>query len=243
MFKTIFGGKVCKSKEMGFTIFGISNGSTLPFSDIYPQKRRSMKNASLSSSNLIRTNIQSKIGQPLSDEEFTFFTELLHVQTIAPKEILIHEGDRCTSLYFVQKGALCSYLADDKGDAHVVQFALEGYWISDLYSFFSGKPALFSVEALEACELLVLDKAGFQTACDRLHKFERFFRILIQNAYVNAQYRIARTFSAEAEQRYCDLVEQHPDIVQRVPQYLIASYLGVKPQSLSRIRKQIFERR
>ena len=192
---------------------------------------------------MIRTNIESKIAQPLTDEEFTFFSQLLKTKTIVPKEILIHEGDRCTSLYFVEKGALYSYLTDDAGDAHVVQFALEDYWISDLYSFFSGKPALYTVEALEPCQLLVLDKTGFQTACDRLPKLDRFFRVLIQSAYVNAQYRIARTFSAEAEQRYCELVEKHPDIVQRVPQFLIASYLGVKPQSLSRIRKKIFERR
>lgn len=192
---------------------------------------------------MIRTSIESKIGQPLTDEEYAFFIGLTKPQTISAKEILIHEGDRCTNLYFVEKGALYSYLTDNNGDAHVVQFALEGYWISDLYSFFSDRPALYTVEALEACQLLSLDKVAFQKCCDHLNKMDRFFRILIQNAYVGAQYRIARTFSAEAEQRYCELVENQPDIVQRVPQFLIASYLGVKPQSLSRIRKQIFERR
>lgn len=195
------------------------------------------------STNLIRNNVESKIGKPLTEEEFDLFSGLLQPKTIAPKEILIHGGDRCSNLYFVEKGALYSYLTDNAGNTHVVQFALEDYWISDLYSFFSGKSALYTVEALEPCQLLVLDKTGFQTACDRLPKVERFFRILIQNAYVSAQYRIARAFSAEAEQRYCELVELNPDIVQRIPQFLIASYLGVKPQSLSRIRKKIFERR
>ncbi len=192
---------------------------------------------------MIRTNIESKIGQPLTGKEFEFFIGLMKPQTIAAREILIHDGDRCTNLYFVEKGALYSYLTDDTGDAHVIQFALEDYWISDLYSFFSGNPALYTVEALEPCQLLSLSKEGFKIACDHLPKLERFFRVLIQAAYVNAQYRIARTFSTEAEQRYCELVETHPDIVQRVPQFLIASYLGVKPQSLSRIRKNIFERR
>lgn len=192
---------------------------------------------------MIRTNIETKIGQPLREEEFAFFNGLLQPKTVAAKEILIHEGDRCSELYFVEKGALYSYLTDVMGNTHVVQFALEDYWISDLYSFFSGKPALYSVEALEPCQLLVLDKVGFQTACDKLPKLDRFFRVLIQAAYVNAQYRIARSFSAEAEQRYCELVKKNPDIVQRIPQFLIASFLGVKPQSLSRIRKNIFERR
>lgn len=192
---------------------------------------------------MIRDSIEKKIAQPLTDEEFAFFSGLLRSKTVAKKEILISEGDRCPHIYFVEKGALCSFLTTDTGEAHVVQFALEGYWISDLYSFFSEKPAIYTIEALEDCQLLALDKTGFQTACDRLPKVERFFRLLIQNAYVHAQYRIARTFSADAEQRYLELLEEQPDIVQRVPQFLIASYLGVKPQSLSRIRKQIFERR
>lgn len=192
---------------------------------------------------MIRDSIEKKIALRLTDEEFAFFSDLLRSKTVAKKEILISEGDRCPHIYFVEKGALCSFLTTDTGEAHVVQFALEGYWISDLYSFFSEKPALYTIEALEDCQLLALDKAGFQTACDRLPKVERFFRLLIQNAYVHAQYRIARTFSADAEQRYLELLEEQPDIVQRVPQFLIASYLGVKPQSLSRIRKQIFERR
>lgn len=190
---------------------------------------------------MIRTYIEQKINQPLTDAEFDFFKNLLRPRSIAKKDILVMEGTTCPYLYFVEKGALYSFLTDDAGEAHVVQFALEGYWISDLYSFFSDQAALFTIEALEDCQLLALDKAGFQAACDRLPKFERFFRVLIQNAYVNAQYRIARTFSADAANRYCELVELHPDIVQRVPQFLIASYLGVKKQSLSRIRKQIFE--
>lgn len=196
-----------------------------------------------SSKDMIRTNIESKIGHSLTDEDFSFFSGLLKPRSIAAREILIQEGDRCTSLYFVEKGALYSYLTDKDGHVHVVQFALEDYWISDLYSFFSGKPALFTIEALEPCQLLVLDETGFKTACDHLPKLDRFFRVLIQTAYVNSQYRIARTFSAEAEQRYCELVENHPDIIQRIPQFLIASYLGIKPQSLSRIRKNIIARR
>lgn len=192
---------------------------------------------------MIRQNIEFKIGQALSDEEFGFFQSLLVPKTLRKKELLVREGEVVQHNYFVEKGALFSSLTDDAGEIHVIQFALEAYWISDLYSFLCGKPALYNVEALEDCQLLSIDKANFQLACDRLPKFERFFRILVQNAYIHAQYRIARTFSADAEQRYCELAERSPNIVQRVPQFLIASYLGIKPQSLSRIRKQIFEKR
>lgn len=191
---------------------------------------------------MIRAAIEKKTGRQLSDEDLARFEGLLRRKSIRKKDILIQEGVLCPYLYFVETGALYSFLTAESGEAQVVQFALEGAWISDLYSFFSEKPALFTVEALEDCQLLVLDKSGFETAVDRIPNFERFFRILIQQAYVHAQYRIARAFSADAEQRYCELVERYPNIIQRVPQFLIASFLGIKPQSLSRIRKQIAER-
>ncbi|MCC6723268.1 MAG: Crp/Fnr family transcriptional regulator, partial [Saprospiraceae bacterium] len=110
-------------------------------------------------------------------------------------------------------------------------------------SFYMDKSALFTVETLEHCQLIVFEKTAIAAACDKLHKMERFFRVLIQNAYAAAQYRIARSFSADTESRYLELIEKQPDVVLRVPQFLIASYLGVKPQSLSRIRKQMAERR
>ncbi len=197
---------------------------------------------------MIRQHIEQKLGQPLTDGEFADgefdrFSQLLHPKRVAKKEMLIREGARCADLNFVEKGALFSSLIDASGDAHVVQFALEGYWISDSNSFWHGRPALFTVEALEECQLLALSREGFQAACDEMPKFERFFRLLAQNAYASAQWRIARMFSASAEERYRELVERHPDIVQRVPQFLVASFLGVRPQSLSRIRRQIFEKR
>ncbi|MBI1224534.1 MAG: cyclic nucleotide-binding domain-containing protein [Bacteroidetes bacterium] len=192
---------------------------------------------------MIRQHIESKIGKALTDEEFDYFSSLLRNKSVAPKEVLIHAGDRCSKLYFVQKGALHSFLTDDVGNAHVVQLAFEGHWISDMYSFHMDQPALFTIETLEPCELIVFEKSAIAEACDRLHKIERFFRILAQNAYAAAQYRIARSYSADTESRYLELVDKNPDIVLRVPQFLIASYLGVKPQSLSRIRKQMAERR
>jgi CRP-like cAMP-binding protein len=194
-------------------------------------------------SSLLRKNIESKISGSLPNEAFDFFMGFAKSKTIAAKEILIHEGDRSTYLYFVEKGALCSYLIDSSGNAHVVQFAFEDHWITDMYSFYMNKPALYNVETLEPCRLLVFDSNGIKEACSKVHKLEHFFRVIVQNAYASLQYRIARNFSADAETRYLELIEQRPDIVQRVPQFLIASFLGVKPQSLSRIRKQIFERR
>jgi CRP-like cAMP-binding protein len=187
----------------------------------------------------IRQNTENKIGQLLTDEEFDLFQSLLSKISLKKKEFLIREGDLNSNIYFIENGILHSFKTDESGEMHSIQFGFPGHWISDLYSFFSGNHALFSVEALEDAELLVLNYSGFKDACEKLPKFEKFFRILIQNAYVKAQQRIAKNFSNDAAQRYKDLLEQQPEMLQKVPQYLVASYLGIKPQSLSRIRKEI----
>jgi CRP-like cAMP-binding protein len=187
----------------------------------------------------LRKQVETRIGQSLSDEELDLFCQFFHYREVDTKTTLIHEGDTDSQLSFVLEGALHSYLTDESGDIHVIQFAFENYWIADVYNFHLNEPALFSVETLEPCRLLQINKAAYQTACEQLHKVERFYRILVQRAYAHTLQRIAKGFSSSAAQRYRELLAQRPDIAQRIPQYLIASYLGVKPQSLSRIRRRI----
>jgi CRP-like cAMP-binding protein len=185
----------------------------------------------------IRTNIEAKINQKLTEEEFQLFSQYLKPMSVEKKGAFVTEGKICTHLYFVEMGILHSFIVDDSGESHTVQFGFEGHWISDLYSFLSGKPAIFNVEALENAEVLAIKNTDFELACRQIPKFEHFVRILLQNAYIHSQQRIAKTFSEDAEHRYVALLNQQPDLSQRVPQYLIASYLGIKPQSLSRIRQ------
>jgi CRP-like cAMP-binding protein len=185
---------------------------------------------------LLRKNIENKIQKTFTDEEFETVLSFFTLKKLKKKDFLVQEGKMCTQFCFVESGVLHSYLTDDNGEMHSVQFGFEGYWISDLYSFLAQQPAIYSIEALEDSEILVLNQSNFEKLLDKSTKFERFLRILLQNAYVNAQQRIAKTFSADAEARYFELIEKHPDLSQRVPQYLVASFLGIKPQSLSRIR-------
>jgi CRP-like cAMP-binding protein len=187
----------------------------------------------------IRQNIEQKINQKLSDDEFRLFFDSLSLEGFTKKEILVSEGKICSFIYFIESGTLHSYLTDPNGEIHSIQFGFEGYWISDLFSFLSDKPALFTIEALENTEVYSLSRMNFEKACFEIPKFERFFRILIQNAYINSQQRLALTFSEDAKQRYLDLIKKQPLISQKVPQYLIVSYLGIKPQSLSRIRNKL----
>lgn len=191
----------------------------------------------------LKSNIEKYTGQKLSDDCSFQFNEFLTEKTFEKKDKILEEGQYSKHIYFILSGSCYSYINDTKDQNHAVQFALEGYWISDLYSFFSGKKAIYNIEALEQTSVLVLNKENFDRACTEMPIFEKFFRILIQNAYISLQYRLAKTTSEEAENRYLDFSARHPDFIQRIPQYLIASYLGIKPQSLSRIRKELSERK
>ena len=193
--------------------------------------------------NLLRLNLERTLNQQLPDEIVAMVAELMKEEQFAKGSMLAEEGKDCDRIFFVVQGACYSYLTDRKGENHVVQFALEGYWISDLYSFFSRQKAVYSIEALEDCSVLALGRNDFEQLCSSYAVFDRFFRLLIQNAYVALQYRLIKTTSHEAEARYTEFSKLHPAFIQRIPQYLIASYLGIRPQSLSRIRKELAHKR
>jgi len=186
-------------------------------------------------------NITSKIK--ISEQDFEKFLSLTKTIEIKKNEFFINEGNRVKYIAFINTGVLYSYSVDDKGDKHVVQIALENHWISDLFSFLSNEPSLFNVQAIEPSKITLISKDNFETACDTIPAFERFFRILIQNAYVNSQRRVSRIYANSAEERYLKLINSNPKIIQSVPQHYIASYLGIKPQSLSRIRKSLYDKK
>lgn len=188
---------------------------------------------------LIKTEHRKNIRLPLTDTAFDAFSDCVFPKSFDKKVLLAEEGQSCKYVYFLEQGACYSYIVDKKGDKHAMQFALEGYWISDLYSFFSDRKGIYTIETLEPTHGLLLNRQNFQKACDICPEIDRFFRLLIQNAFVALQYRLAKTNSEDAESRYMEFSQQFPNFAQRIPQYLIASYLGIKPQSLSRIRKEI----
>lgn len=186
--------------------------------------------------NPLRKNIESTLGQPVG-EGFEDFCALLTETGRSRKTYLCEQGSPCSYLFFVVQGSCYSYLTEPGGEKQVVQLAIEGNWISDLYAFFSARPAIYSIEALEPLRVLALSRQNFETACNEISWVDRFFRILIQNSYMALQYRVAKSNSEEAAERYREFSQLYPQFLQRIPQYLIASYLGIKPQSLSRIRR------
>ncbi len=190
----------------------------------------------------LRANIERTVGKTPKPEDIAAFLALLQEKAFEKKEYLVAEGMSSKYIYFILEGSCYSYITDSTGETHAVQFALENYWISDLYGFFSDRKAVYTIEALEPVRVLALSKEHFQKACDEIPVIDRFMRLLIQNAYVSLQYRLAKTNSEDAEHRYREFSTLHPDFLQRIPQYLIASYLGIKPQSLSRVRQAILHK-
>jgi CRP-like cAMP-binding protein len=131
------------------------------------------------------------------------------------------------------------YSVDKKGDEHVIQFAIEDWWISDLTSYISGQPSLHNIDALEDSELLLIDTTVREKLLSEVPKLERFFRLLLERGLIAASQRLACTLEVSAEERYLQFMKAFPALVQRIPQNQIASYLGIAPESLSRIRKHL----
>jgi CRP-like cAMP-binding protein len=179
----------------------------------------------------------------LTEEEKELIKTFFLPKKLRKRQYLLQEGDVCKYVAFVEKGMLRSYSVDEKGVEHIIQFAFEGWWISDQYAFLTGEPSQYNIDALEDCELLLLSRVAEEQMLEKVPKMERFFRLLLQNSMIAMQRRLVSSLSRSAEERYHELVYSCPTIPQRVPQHMMASFLGITPETLSRIRKQVASRK
>ncbi|HET8809712.1 MAG TPA: Crp/Fnr family transcriptional regulator [Flavobacteriaceae bacterium] len=187
----------------------------------------------------LKTTIGKTLGEPLPEAAYAQFGELAFEKSFDKKEFFTEPGKPCNYQYFILEGSCYSYYINEKGDKNAIQFAIENYWITDAASYFADKPAVSSIETLEPTRVLMLSRQNFELLCETHPLWDRYFRILLQTTLAHLHYRIAKTNSEDAEHRYLEFSRLYPHFIQRIPQYLIASYLGIKPQSLSRIRKEI----
>lgn len=172
----------------------------------------------------------------ITEEEFAYCKTLFIPKKLRRRQYLLQEGEICKYTAFVEKGMLRTYTVDDKGMEHILQFAQEGWWMADLYSFFTNEVSMFNMEALEDCEMLLITRPSWEILLEKIPALERYFRILVQNNLIATQRRLIGSFSESAEEQYRKLIKTNPDCVQRVPQHMIASYLGITRETLSRIR-------
>ncbi len=189
----------------------------------------------------LRENILAKIS--LGEDEFRAGAAYFTPRNIARRAFLLQAGEVCRDIAFVCQGCLRYYTIDEKGSEHVIQFAIEGWWIADLYSYHAEAPSDGYIDALEDSELLLLSRENLENLCLSIPAFERFFRLLIQNSFVAYRKRVAESLSNSAEVRYLTFLETYPELVHRLPQHQIASWLGITPEALSRIRNKIARRK
>ena len=183
------------------------------------------------------SKVEEKIS--LNEAEKEICKSLFTPKKIRKRQYILQQDDICKNLIFVEKGLLRSYSVDEKGNEHILQFAPEGWWIADLFSFFTGESSAYNIDAIEDSELLLITNPAIEQLYERVPKFERYFRILTQNNMVAMQKRLTSELSSSAEEKYLKLISAYPNIVARVPQHMIASFLGLTPETLSRIRKKI----
>ncbi|HEX9250856.1 MAG TPA: Crp/Fnr family transcriptional regulator [Ignavibacteriaceae bacterium] len=188
----------------------------------------------------LKKHINSRVL--LTEEEFDICAKYFVSKKLKKHQFLLNEGDVCRYIGFVNSGCLREYKIDNKGTEHILQFAIEDWWVSDLHSFLSGLPATYNIDALQDSEVLLLERSAREELLDKCPKMERFFRLLIEASNVAAQQRVADSLSTSAEERYLKFIKTYPQLFEQVPQNQIASYLGITPQSLSRIRKELSQK-
>lgn len=175
----------------------------------------------------------------LSESEKERFTSILIKKKLRKRQFLIQEGDLVKYEYFVASGCLKAYEIDDNGDEHIIQFAKENWWISDFKAFFEEEKATLNIDSIEESIVYGIEKQDLENLFLDVPKFDRFFRIKLTSAFVALQNRILSSLDKSNSERYLDFQKTYPNLEQRIPNYMIANYLGIKPESLSRIRKSL----
>jgi len=185
----------------------------------------------------ITKHIQTHIQPTAADMEV--FQTVLNEISVSKGQFLLKPGTNVKHQYFVVKGCLKAYYLDDKGTKHIIQFAIENWWIGDFEAFYNQAPAKLYIEAIEDAQLLSINYDGLQKIYKEVPIFERYFRILITKAFIAQSKRILSTQEKNTQQRYLEFCTSYPQIEDRVANYDIANYLGVSPENLSRVRRQI----
>lgn len=182
-------------------------------------------------------NFESKVL--LTDSEKKLLQGFISYKKLRKNQYLLQEGEECRFLAVVEKGAIRQYSIDDNGNTHILQFAIEGWTISDIFSFLTQTPSTYTIEAIEDSEVVLIDRTAHEELLKILPKYETYTRLQLTGAYIALQRRINSSISLSPEDRYNEFIKQYAHFFQRFPQHMIASYLGLRPETLSRIRAKM----
>ena len=175
----------------------------------------------------------------VSDDEFEEIIKFFDTKKVSKKENLLEEGQICRHHYFVLDGLLRKFFINEKGVEQTTEFAIETWWLTDNFAYERKVPTEFYIQAVEESTVIYVTENNQEQLLKEFPVMERYFRFVYQRAYAAAQKRIQFLFSLSKEEFYFQAIKNHPEFVQRVPQYLIASYLGFTPEYLSEIRKKL----
>lgn len=172
----------------------------------------------------------------LEPSEIDILESSLGITKIKKKEHVLQQDQICTTMYFITKGCFRQYIINDKGTEQTLQFGIENWWITDYLSYHNHTPSHFYIQAIENSEVIAIEKPVLESLLIQIPKLERYFRIVSQKTFGAAQIRIKILFTMSAEERYHHFNNLNPDFVQRVPQYMLASYLDFSAEFMSKIR-------
>ncbi|HLY70839.1 MAG TPA: Crp/Fnr family transcriptional regulator [Puia sp.] len=190
---------------------------------------------------LIIKNVSKHIH--LTKDEENHFVSFLKDEKIKRKEFILHENEICENSIFVTNGCLRGYTIDHHGFEHILQFAPPDWWIADMYSLISQKPGNLNIDAIEDTDVLLLSRKNQEKLFTDVPKFEHFFRIITENSLVANRQRVLDNMTLTAQQRFAVFCEHYPTLIERLPQKLIASYIGVTPEFLSKVKAEYFRQR
>jgi len=179
----------------------------------------------------------------LTETDKGIFRQHIIVKKLRKRQYLLQEGEICKYVAFVSTGMLRSYFVDEKSNEHILQFAPEGWFISDLNSFINEDYSNLNIEAVESSELILVSRAAHVFLENAITAFYKFNYMQFRGAYIAMHKRLINMFTLSAEEKYINLLHIYPDIMQRVPQHMIASYLGLTAETLSRVRKKLIAKK
>jgi CRP-like cAMP-binding protein len=188
------------------------------------------------------TYINSYTTTPLTEAEIDTIQGLFIPKKFRKRQYFLQEGEVCKYTAFITKGAMRQYMVDEKGEEHIIKLYIENWWATDRESLMNKTPSVYFIDAWEDTEVLLVTKTDLSDLVDRIHTMSEWLRKLDANFAIASQKRISAAISLSAEERYYDLEKTNPAFLQRFPQHIIASYLGINRETLSRIRSRGFKK-